>query len=120
MLGRYGDVSPDYLPDSHANKKNEYVTKESFTSEKERVQSAHQKIIKRIIGSGEKEDWQKKYLEMFKAAYPNIAPEDYSVVHIANALAHYEELAFATRQTPWDNYLAGDKSAISNSAKRGQ
>ena len=119
MLGRYGDNSPDYLPESHANKTNEYVTQESYRSDQERIESAHRMIIKRIIGDTEQEEWQKRYLEMFEEAYPNVAKEDYSVVHIANALAHYEELAFATRQTPWDDYLAGNKSAISKSAKKG-
>ena len=119
MLGRYGDNSPDYLPESHANKTNEYVTQESYRSDQERIESAHRMIIRRIIGDTEQEEWQKRYLEMFEEAYPNVAKEDYSVVHIANALAHYEELAFATRQTPWDDYLAGNKSAISKSAKKG-
>ena len=59
MLGRYGDNSPDYLPESHANKINEYVTQESYNSDQERIESAHQMIIKRIIGDTDQEEWQK-------------------------------------------------------------
>ena len=34
-------------------------------------------------------------------------------------MAHFEELAFATRKTNWDDYLDGDKYALNASSKRG-
>ena len=119
MLGRYGDISGDELPDNHANQPNELVTQETFDSEKSRVQSAHRQIMKRLLGNNELEVWQEKYRELFLEAYPDTAIEDMNIAHVANALAHFEELAFATRSTPWDEYLSGDRSAISSEAKQG-
>jgi cytochrome c peroxidase len=48
-----------------------------------------------------------------------MSPNEFSIVQVANALSHFEEIAFATRQAPWDVYLAGDRTAIDENAKRG-
>ena len=39
--------------------------------------------------------------------------------HIGNALAHYIEIEFQSRNTPWDGYLSGDLAALSVNQKRG-
>ena len=61
----------------------------------------------------------KKIRELIKAAYPDALFEDITIAHIANAIAHFEELAFATRSTAWDQYLDGDIQAINDDAKKG-
>ncbi len=119
MLGTYGSKSALDLPNGHANKVNELVVKKEFSSEKERVQSAHKQIVRRLIGTGQLEVWQKKYRELIKAAFPDALFEDVTIAHIANAIAHFEELAFATRSTAWDQYLDGDIQAINDDAKKG-
>jgi len=60
-----------------------------------------------------------EYVDLFKAAYPDIAIEDLSFVHAANALAAYEISAFTYLDSPWDKYLAGDENALNEQQKRG-
>ena len=38
---------------------------------------------------------------------------------LANALGHFQDLAFVTRETPWDRYLAGEQDALDADAKKG-
>lgn len=120
MLGRNGDSSPNYLPLNHANLVNEFVSFDDNTPEgKLKILSS---IVNRLIGSGhvnELKKWQKEYRRLFSEAYPGKKIGNISIVDIANAIAHYEELAFATRNTSWDRYLAGNEEAITNSAKKG-
>lgn len=59
------------------------------------------------------------YRELFAAAYPDLAPEQLSFQHAANALAAFESDAFTLLDSPWDRYLAGDDTALSLQAKRG-
>lgn len=119
MLGRFGDQSSADLPYPHSNQPNELVTKDNFGSEKERIQSANLQIVYRILGDKDLQFWQEKYREMFAAAYPNTNLNEITVAHIANAISHFEELAFATRQTDWDDFLSGNNEAISLEAKKG-
>jgi cytochrome c peroxidase len=120
MLGKNGDLSPNYLPLNHSNLVNEIAFFDAKTPEgKLKILSA---IVNRLIGSSftsELKKWQKEYRRLFLEAYPDIKIGEISIVEIANAIAHYEELAFATRNTSWDSYLAGNKNAITNSAKKG-
>lgn len=61
-----------------------------------------------------------EYVSMFEAAYDDVhAPEDITMVHIANAIAAWEDSAFRAIDTPFDRYLRGDHSAMSESAVRG-
>ena len=59
------------------------------------------------------------YVELFRAAYPDVAVEQLGFEHAAVALAAYEVAAFTFTDSPWDRYLAGDKAALSDAAKRG-
>lgn len=54
--------------------------------------------------------------EAFEKAYPN---EKINIGHIGEALAHFQTLAFGFTDTPYDRYLKGDVSALSESQKRG-
>jgi cytochrome c peroxidase len=119
MLGKFGDRSRSDLPFPHNDQPNELVTKKNFSSEKERILDANLQILRRILGNGDLEYWQIKYREMFSAAYPNIEYGNITLAHIANAISHFEELAFATRQTNWDDFLSGADNAISGEAKQG-
>ena len=59
------------------------------------------------------------YVELFRAAYPDVPPQQLGFEHAANALAAYEIAAFTFRDSPWDRYLAGDRAALSDAARRG-
>jgi len=59
------------------------------------------------------------YVELFQAAYPGVPVEQLGFEHAANALAAYEVAAFSFADSPWDRYLAGDRAALSEPAKRG-
>ena len=59
-----------------------------------------------------------EYVDMFAAAYPNLAIEDLGFEHAANAIAAFEATAFAFDDSPWNRYLRGDDQ-MSDSAKRG-
>lgn len=59
------------------------------------------------------------YVALFTAAYPDIPPSELGFQHAANAIAAFEIDAFTLLHSPWDQYLAGDKTALSDAAKRG-
>jgi len=42
-----------------------------------------------------------------------------NIVDVGNAIAHFEELAFASTDSAWDRYIGGDQHAISEQAKVG-
>lgn len=121
MLGRSGDRSSKNLPNAHADLPNDLVPSDDFGTGIERIQEAHRRIMNRLLGSHKQraEDWQERYRSLFKAAYPDKVQGAFSVVELANALAHFQELAFATRGSAWDGYLAGHTKAITNEAKAG-
>jgi len=60
-----------------------------------------------------------EYVDLFAAAYPRINTEDLHFRDAANAIAAFEADAFALTNTPWDGYLGGDDTALSDEAKRG-
>ena len=60
-----------------------------------------------------------EYVELFQAAYPDVPVGDLTYVHAANALAAFQIDAFTLLDSPWDRYLAGDDSALSEEAKQG-
>ncbi len=60
-----------------------------------------------------------EYQQMFQAAFPGVAMQDFGFEHAANAIAAFESEGFSFRNTPFDNYLAGDDSALSDSQKNG-
>ncbi|MEX5562590.1 cytochrome c peroxidase [Pseudophaeobacter sp. 1A16562] len=59
------------------------------------------------------------YQELFQTSYGLTRAEQISPAHIGNALAHYIEIEFQTRETPWDMYLTGDLEALTKEQKRG-
>ncbi len=60
-----------------------------------------------------------EYVEMFEAAYPGTAFEDMTFAHAANAIAGFEISSFEANDTPWDELLRGDDTAMSVSALLG-
>ncbi|WP_420006525.1 cytochrome-c peroxidase [Arenibacterium sp. LLYu02] len=59
------------------------------------------------------------YQSLLRESYAVGAADEVHPSHLGNALAHYIEIAFQSRDTPWDDYLGGDLSAISTDQKRG-
>jgi cytochrome c peroxidase len=57
-----------------------------------------------------------EYVELFKKAYPNkvTSKEDINITHIGNAIATFEKNAFKANDAPYDRYISGDLSALSN------
>ncbi|GAB4460319.1 MAG: hypothetical protein Kow0070_16390 [Anaerolineales bacterium] len=59
------------------------------------------------------------YVDLFRAAYPEIPLDQLGFQHAANAMAAYEIAVFTFEDAPFDRYLRGDKSALSDDAKGG-
>lgn len=59
------------------------------------------------------------YVDMFAAAYPAVASADLGFQHAANAIAAFEIDAWSLAESPWDRYVRGDDTALSDDAKRG-
>lgn len=59
------------------------------------------------------------YRSLFRKSYGVGTADEVRPAHLGNALAHYIEISFQSRDTPWDRYLAGDLSALSVDQKRG-
>jgi cytochrome c peroxidase len=60
-----------------------------------------------------------EYVDMFGQAFPHIPTEEIGFQHAANAIAAFETAFWTFLGSPWDRYLAGDSSALSQDAKRG-
>lgn len=60
-----------------------------------------------------------EYETLFRKAYPQIKPENLGFQHAANAIAAFEISAFTFTNSPWDHYLAGDKSSLTNEQLEG-
>ncbi|MBL8096441.1 MAG: hypothetical protein JNL73_19840 [Anaerolineales bacterium] len=59
------------------------------------------------------------YEPLFSSAFPEVASDGIGIAHVANALAAFEIQAGNHPASPWDRYLAGDDSALSDQARRG-
>lgn len=59
------------------------------------------------------------YQAMFRLAYPTVAESDLGFQHAANAIAAFETNRFQALSSPFDRYVAGDDTALSDAAKRG-
>ena len=131
MLGRPGDHSDSDLPDEHADLPNELAQAAAGASGPVHQKRVHEAMVTRLIaprlsetdrdedGELELKEWQKEYRRLARAAYSEFSLYELSIVELVNAIGHFEKIAFATRQAPWDEYLLGDDRAISNSAKAG-
>ena len=61
-----------------------------------------------------------EYRALFLAAYPGAAQfDELNFGHAARAIAAFERDAWTALDTPFDRYLGGDDSALSNPEKRG-
>lgn len=80
------------------------------------IQAVHSLILKKLIdeeGAVEINSTQEAYRHLFSSAYPNIPIENLDIGHVGNAIAHFEEVAFATRDARWDKFLKGNDEALS-------
>lgn len=59
------------------------------------------------------------YMELFNAAYPDVPADELGFQHAANAIAAYEIATFTFEDSPFDRYIQGDKTALSDEAKQG-
>ncbi len=59
------------------------------------------------------------YVEMLEAAYPKLTIDEMNFAHAANAIAAFEMLAYTFVDSPFDRYLDGDFSAMTEQEKRG-
>ncbi len=131
MLGRPHDRSDRNLPDAHDGLPNELAQAAMGADEPERIQRVHDALIARLFapsfteadfdedGEPELREWQKEYRRLALAANPGMTLLDLSIAEVVNAIGHFEKIAFASRNTPWDDYLSGDANAISGRAKAG-
>ncbi|MCO6449510.1 MAG: VCBS repeat-containing protein [Caldilineales bacterium] len=60
-----------------------------------------------------------EYRQLFADAYPETPEGWHRYWHGANAIAAYEMAAFTFDDAPWDRYLNGDETALSDEALRG-
>lgn len=59
------------------------------------------------------------YRDMFAAAFPDTAPEDVDIVDLSNAMGAFMTAGYTALDSPFDRFLAGDDSALSDRQKRG-
>src|SRR6056297_2244137 len=60
------------------------------------------------------------YGERFVAAFDDVeTSEDVSIVHVANALAAFQAYEYRSDDSPFDAYLRGDETALSDPQRRG-
>lgn len=60
------------------------------------------------------------YRTLFEVAFPTVVDVgDFNIGHVGRAIGAYEESAFEAMASPFDAYLAGDTTALSDEAKRG-
>jgi cytochrome c peroxidase len=60
------------------------------------------------------------YVDLFIAAFDDVnRAEDITFVHIANAIAAFETVAFRATESPFDRFIAGDRQALTVAQRRG-
>ena len=123
MLGLPHDRSAPDLPGGHADRPNEIAQAALGLDEDEpqRFVAVHDALMRRLLGEAGTPlaDWQIAYRRLIADAFPETLLGAVTMGDLANAIGHFQALAFATRDTPWDRYLAGDEGAIGNAAKAG-
>lgn len=61
-----------------------------------------------------------EYAELFQEAFSDVnSALDISIVHIANAIAAFENFEFQSYDSPFDAYLNGDQAALNDAQKAG-
>ncbi len=123
MLGLAHDRSAPDLPGGHGDRPNEIALAALGLDEDEPqlFVAVHDALMRRLLGRAGTPlaDWQIAYRRLVGRAYPERMLGDIAMGDLANAIGHFQALAFVTRDTPWDRYLAGDAGAIGEAAKRG-
>ena len=123
MLGLPHDRSAPDLPGGHGDKPNEIAQAAAGFDEFEpqRVVAVHDALMRRLLGQAGTPlaDWQIAYRRLIARAFPETLLGAVTIGDLANAVGHFQELAFVTRATPWDRYLSGEKGAMDAAAKRG-
>ena len=61
------------------------------------------------------------YVTMFQAAFPGdvISADDITYAHAANAISAFEGVAWRADNSPFDQFLRGDRGAMSKNARKG-
>lgn len=62
-------------------------------------------LIDRVLGLPE-------YVDLFRAAYPNVGVEHFNFAHAGNAIAAFEVHAFHRPDSPFDRFMKGNDSAL--------
>ena len=119
MLGLEGDYSQSNLSNSHANLINDFTSSTKEMSYEDSALHIYKLLIKRLIFNDKPQPWEKEYRKLFTDAYPSKNIKEITIVDIGNALSHFQEIAFSTRDTRWSKYLKGDKDSINKDEKIG-
>ena len=123
MLGLAHDRSAPDLPGDHGDRPNEIALAAAGLDEDEPelFVAVHDALMRRLLGQAGTPlaDWQIAYRRLIADAFPETLLGAVTMGDLANAMGHFQELAFVTRETPWDRYLAGDAGAIGRAAKEG-
>ena len=62
---------------------------------------------------------KQEYQTMFAAAYPELQGIGYGIQHLVNAIAAFESVRWRADHSPFDAYLRGDLTALTENQKRG-
>ena len=123
MLGLPGDRSAPDLPGGHGDRPNEIALAAAGLDEDEPelFVAVHDALMRRLLGQAGTPlaDWQIAYRRLIADAFPDTLLGAVTMGDLANAMGHFQALAFVTRETPWDRYLAGDRGAMDRAAKEG-
>ncbi len=87
-------------------------TNEIAAADDDAFEAIWTRVVQRVLGYPE-------YLARFQAAFPGLDSAEIGIVHLAEAIAAFERASFTQLNTPFDRFLAGDASALSDSARRG-
>ena len=124
MLGLPHDRSAPDLPGGHGDKPNEIAQAAAGFDEFEpqRFVAVHDALMRRLLGQAGTPlaDWQIAYRRLIAQAFPDTLLGAVTMGDLANALGHFQELAFVTHETPWDRYLAGEKGALDAAGEAGR
>ena len=102
----------------HAELVSDSVDPDNF---QERSADVYKNILRRLVNAnGSKlSSEQIKYRKLFRDAYPDIKYEKLNITQVGNALAAYITVAFELESAPWDLYVKGHTSALTEKQKLG-
>lgn len=115
MLGRSQRRGGNKATTYHAELVSDQVDPDNFQL---RTLDVYINLITRLVGTGKNTSpIQAEYRQLFDAAYPDTL--EYNITHIGNALSAYINAAFELQPSPWDHYIEGDTSALTQEQKQG-